>query len=175
MNISPSMTSNLSEDLEKVILDFEVTKSQDKETLPVDKKKPEPIQDAQLREALFFMQDLLERSLIPFMVLGAVGRQIVEQNDPILSANKIELGILKNHYTESGKSILWALFDQYHVDATDEESDIALEYKGVPVFIKIIKGNYPFFVHPNTIFFYVETLDFPNPFDEYWKVRKEIE
>ena len=138
-------------------------------------KRPEPIQHEQLRDALFFMQDLLERCMIPFMVLGTVGRQIAEQNDPILQANKIELGIKKNHYTDSCKSMLWSLFDQYHIEASDEVDDIALEYKGVPVFIKVIKGNYEFFRNPNTKFFFVENLDFPNPFDEYWKVRKEIE
>lgn len=138
-------------------------------------KIPEPIQHEQLRDALFFTQDLLERCLVPFLVLGTVGRQIAEQDDPILQASRVELGVMKNHYTEGTKSMFLSLLEQQHISFENEDEDVAFEYKGVPVFVKIIKGSYPFFKYPNTKFFFVENLALPNPFDAYWKIRKEIE
>lgn len=164
MNLSPSMISNISKQpiyVQPVVEETPIVKSN--------------IPHEDLKEALFFMQDVLERSSIPFMVLGDVGKQIIEMSDPILVANKIELGVLKRHYTESGKSTFWSVLDNLHVIGTDEEDNLAIEYKEVPVYIKIIKKDYPFFEHPNSKFFFVEDLCFPNPYNEYWENKKEIE
>lgn len=128
-----------------------------------------------LRDALFYMQDILERCQMPFIVLGRVGKQIAEGDNPELSATSVELGISRKDYTESGKSTFWSLMEQYHIQAEDEDDIIALEYNGVPVYIRLIKGHYPFFDNPNTKFYFVENIALPNPFSEYWAQRKEIE
>jgi hypothetical protein len=128
-----------------------------------------------LRDTLFYMQDILERCQMPFIVLGRIGKLVAESDDPELSATSVELGILKKHYTESGKSTFWSLMDQYHIQAEDEDDIIALEYNGVPVYIRLIRGHYEFFDNPNTKFYFVENIDLPNPFSAYWDKRKEIE
>ncbi len=129
-------------------------------------------------EALFFIQDLLDRSLIEFMVLKDLAKFMVNERhgwdqrpDKLTS---VDLGIKKNSLNEFGYSTLKTMFETYHDYITNLQWNndfIRFNYKDVPVFIRIINRNYKFFQNPDSVFYRVETFKIPNPFDGYWLAR----
>lgn len=116
-----------------------------------------------LLAALFRAQDILDRAIIPFIVLGEVSYQI--KNNQPLEANKISIGILKRHATESGTSLL-STIDPAIEQLTD---GWRLVHNEVPVTIKIIEKEHPVLRNPDIVFYKYDTFCIPNPFEKYWK------
>lgn len=129
-------------------------------------------------EALFFIQDLLDRSLVEFFVLKDLARFMVSERYGWLQQPNhlvsVDLGVKKNSLNEFGQSTLKTLLETYHDHLTEVQwtpEFIRFKYKDVPVFIRVIKRNYKFFQNPDSVFYRVETFKIPNPFDHYWTAR----
>ncbi len=130
-----------------------------------------------LNEVLFFIEDLLDRSQIKFLVLKDLAKQVKASQHglvPNLDLSCLELGILKRYMTSSGTPMLKGLFNMYHIEPQWNENLIRFEYQGVPVFIRIIHRNYSFFQNPDKAFYRVTQFDVPNPFSDYWGARNLI-
>lgn len=132
------------------------------------------IDPIKLNDALFFIQDLLDRSQIRFFALKETGKQIREKEKgltPDLNLAIIELGIQKKDLTETGTQSFRGLLKLSNVEPEWTENLIRFEKNGVPIVIKIIKQKYTFLQNPNVNFY--RTLEFltPNPFDNYWRAR----
>ncbi len=123
----------------------------------------------QLHDALFFAQDILERSSIPFMVLGETAKCIIDNELPNLTGDKVEVGVTKRHLTRSCLETLKSL-----VKCT-VDNDIKFDYHGVPVEVKVIEGNYSYFTNPDVRYYHVTEFKTPNPFPEYWENRDNIQ
>ncbi len=137
----------------------------------IEVKEVKPLTHDQLMKALLFIEDILQRALCPFMVLGETAECIMAMDMPILEGNLVHLGILNNHYSISSKSTILSLLKQWQKEFYDDENIISFTYHGVPVQIDIIHKEYPFFKNPDVRFFNLTEFRVPNPFDDYliWK------
>jgi len=123
-----------------------------------------------LDKALDYVYDILDRCSIEYMLLGDTAYSIVR--DTIPKVQKISLGVKKKDLTEFAYRILeltvpGAVIDEHKIKFNSPE--------GVPIEIRIITKDYPFFNHPDTILFRMDTYHIPNPFDNYWKVYRLIQ
>jgi hypothetical protein len=122
-------------------------------------------------EALFFVEDQLNRSQIPFFLLGETAKQAREGFSGGFEGD-ITLGLLKKDYTDSGSSILRMLMP-HHTEWGDKK--ITVVYNGVNVEIKIIHRNYDFFKNTDIVIHSVSDFCLPNPFNKYWAARNLIQ
>lgn len=131
----------------------------------------------QIRDALFRVQDHLERSQIQFVLLDEIAKQMREMEDPLLEASEVSIGIRSQDFTQSGSSTLRSIIP----DAGWEEflhgetiSNLAYQDGSVPVVIWIIHNDLDVFKNPDTKFYYQTEFRLPNPFKTYWRVRDLI-
>src|SRR3990167_10191583 len=118
----------------------------------------------QLHEALFFAQDVLERSSIPFIVLGDTAKCIIDNELPNLTGDKIELGVTKRHLTHSCILTLESL-----TKCDLLKDSIKFTHYDVPIEVKVINGDYPYFANPDVRYYHITEFKIPNPFSEYWE------
>jgi hypothetical protein len=129
----------------------------------------------ELHEALLWIQDMLDRSSVLFMVGGEVGKQIKETDLPQLDADRLEIIVLKQHFTDSGRSMLKSLLEQYYIKDIDwTEDSIKFSHRNVPIIITIVHNMYPFFLNPDFAYYTVTEFKIPNPFNAYWEERDHI-
>lgn len=141
-------------------------KTQDSTLKPT---KPYFYSHEQLRDALFFTQDMLERSSLPFMLLGSIAKQMIEFEDPLLYDTKISLGIKRRDVHPDGIKALKAFLPQ----ATFSDNKIFFIHEnGVPVHINYL-GDEQYFETPDTRFYYYTEFKVPNPFIKYYEDRGE--
>lgn len=128
----------------------------------------------QVRDALFHVQDALERSQIQFVLLDEIAKQIAELEDPQLSASEISIGVRQQDFTESGSSTLRSIIPQAGWEAIlhgEEVANLSYNVGSVPVVIWIIHNDMGVVNNPDTRFFYQTEFRIPNPFREYWRKR----
>jgi len=122
----------------------------------------------QLGKALFDLDDLLVRCALQntYFLLHETAKCAKENKE--LSGDGVDVGIEARYITPEVVSTLSA-----HIKdgGMDEKGIISYEFEGVPVRIKIIKRNYKFLKHPDSVVFMYEGFRIPNPFDGYWKSR----
>lgn len=121
-----------------------------------------------LLEALFFIQDVLERAQIPFMALGNTALSIFNNEQDL--SDPIHIGILKKYLMKANESTVRTLIK----DATFNDRSIKLIHNNIPITIDIINNEYSFFKYPDKKFYYVEDFYLPNPFEKYYKVMNAI-
>lgn len=121
-----------------------------------------------LNLALFDIEDLFDRALCPFYLLGNTAKDVHEEK--YLYGEAIEVGVEKKNLTESVMNILKMYINE------DCFTDTGVEYihDGVPVKVKFIKNKYKFLNNPEKKIYIAEFYNIPNPFADYWKVRKLI-
>jgi len=123
-----------------------------------------------LDKALDYVYDILDRSQIEYMLFGDTAYSIINNVPP--KVQKITLGIKQCDLTEFAKRILeitvpGAVNDGHKIKFNSPE--------GVPIEIRIITKDYPFFNHPDTILFRMDAYHIPNPFENYWKIYRLIQ
>jgi len=118
--------------------------------------------------ALYFIEDILQRSSISFILLGDTAKTIVDSVDGFDSTvtGDITIGILKKDLTESGQSFLKML-----IPGIEISDNMELEHEGTKIKIKVINRNYKVFKAPDFKFYKVTEFNIPNPFRGYWKMR----
>lgn len=126
-------------------------------------------------DALYRVEDLLNRSFVEFVLLGKTAKTIVDGFATDLNdEDDITLGVMRRHYTKSGASILKALLPR-----NTDYSDNKIEFKFIDcdtnIVIKIIDRKYDFFKHPDMAVHKISDFRVPNPFNKYWKTRNLIQ
>ena len=137
--------------------------------------RPNP-SSGDLDKALLYIDDLLDRALCPFMVGGETAKSVSEQEPSLdggkLRGRKIEILIRKRYIT---KEVLSSL--KTHPISGNErtfretETGYYIEHEGIPIEIRVIKRDYPFFRTPDRSPYLIMDLGIPNPFEGYWKIR----
>lgn len=118
-----------------------------------------------LRDALFYVQDMFERSSIPFLVLGNTAKQLIEAEDPLLYDTQITLGIRKHDMAPDNMK----MFHELIPNAVFNTNKIFyLHTNGVPVHIFYL-DRLPYFDNPDVRFYYQTEFKIPNPFIKYWE------
>lgn len=141
----------------------------------IEVEAPKPLTHDQLHDTLLFTQDMLERSQIPFVVLGELAMSMKEYEMPVLEANNVQLGVMVRYFNKDGRSTLDSLLTEAHVkDLYIDDSIVTFTHNDVPVRIDIIKNHYLFFEYPDTRFYRLTEFRLPNPFDEYWKWKDQV-
>ena len=116
--------------------------------------------------------------MCPFILLGDTARGVIEREK--IEGKEIYTGVRKNDYTESVQSMLRTLASNVDVrlgieDYQKNEDSFTWKFKGVPIIVKLIKEKYGFFENPDHKWFFWDNFRIPNPFNEYWKVRDQIQ
>ena len=119
----------------------------------------------ELTTALHAVEDLMERVLVKFVVLGDTSKAMFDGAD--LYGDKIEIGIFKNDLVKFVRSTLNALVKD--IEWTDK--GFTFKVNNIPVKVKIISKSYKFFEHPDFRFYRTGQYEFANPFESYWKSR----
>jgi hypothetical protein len=132
--------------------------------------KMDTIDVAKIDQALDYVWDILARSQIEFMLFGDTAYSIINNTMP--KYQKVYLGVKRNDLTEFGRRILTLTTP----GATDDGHKIKFDSpEGVPIEIRIVNKDYPFFDRPDTILWRQDAYKIPNPFDKYWKVYRLIQ
>ncbi len=124
----------------------------------------------QLREALFHVQDVLERCLCPFFVLGNTARHMVKNEEEFTGDEEIHIGIQKASLTKEVISMMESYIPEL------EKTNVQYSYfhNGVPVIIDIIQGEYAVLKNPDRRFYYISDFLVPNPWSQYWQQHEFI-
>lgn len=128
----------------------------------------------EIRDALFNVQDALERSQIQFVLLDELAKQLNDIEDPILEASEVSIGVRQQDFTESGSSTLRSIIPQAGWELLRHDETVSnLNYNvgSVPVVVWIIHNNFDVLNYPDTKFFYNTEFKLPNPFTRYWAKR----
>lgn len=122
-------------------------------------------------QALYFIEDIMERMRGSYILLGDVARSAVDNLDQKVN-QPIEIGILKRNYTEFMQSMLPTFLPP---DTVYTDNKITFEHLGTPVTIKIIHRNYDVLKNPTFQFYKITQFPIPNPFEKYWSMRNIIQ
>lgn len=117
--------------------------------------------------ALYFLEDIMERAMIPFFLLGKTA-QTVRENLDVDPIDPIEAGIKRTDYTEYAHSTLKMFLP---TDTVFTKKAIKLEWQGTPITIKIIDKKWAFIQNLDSVFYKLTSFRTPNPFSAYWKIR----
>lgn len=125
-----------------------------------------PFTHQQIIDALYHVEEVLERAQIPFFLLEGAARQ-VHDNVPYFNLNQVDVGVMDKYMKDTGVSMIKMVSPHAYVD----ENNISFEHNGVPVIIWIIHEDFKFLKNPDTVFYGVSNFRIPNPFQAYWKSR----
>jgi len=122
--------------------------------------------EEQLREALYRVHDTFERVLVPYFLTRYTAYDVVN-GEHLQSRNKLTVGVQSKYLTKEVMSTLKNLMK----GAIFESNKILWVYKDIPIEVQIFKRSNKVLNHLNTVHYYIETFNVPNPFKNYWKAR----
>lgn len=135
-----------------------------KEVKPIKEAKPQFTQE-QLREALFHVQDVFERCICQFFVLGDTARHIYKNEEPFVGDEDIHVGVRKASLTKE----VMGMMRSYIPDLFETEAQLSyIHNNGVPVVIDVIHCEYEVLKNPDTRYYYISEFLLPNPWTQYW-------
>ena len=120
----------------------------------------------ELNKALFDFEDLMERCMTPFFLLGDTGKDIIDGF--LLRGSKVEVGFKAGELTEM---VLSTIETYKGIKLDKNQGKWTYFVDEVPVEVTIITKKYKFFEFPNTIFYWGGDYKLPNPYDNYYKSR----
>lgn len=123
----------------------------------------------QLEAALFTAFDILERAMLPTLVLKDTAKQMREGYE-LHDLRQIDIGIRKAQLTPEVLSVLRA----YATDLREDSADLSFLVSGVPVVIRVIRNHYAVLSNPDVVMYKYETFLIPNPFERYYSFRHII-
>lgn len=133
----------------------------------VKKKTIDPVK---VYDALFHIQDMLERSQIPFFVLGTTAKHIY-RGERLDGDEEVNVGVKKSELTPPQVKTLKSLIPDLDFSS---QFQLSYLYNEVPVIIDVIHTDYKVLQYPDTKWFEIEFFKLPNPFEEYWQKRDFI-
>ena len=142
-------------------------------TILEETQSGEVFNSAKLSPALLYIEDILQRALVPFQVVGKAGLDLY--NNLGLEADGVDIAILRNDLPlEASKTLTAYLDNEFSNDFDKYTKSFTFDYSGVPVRVKVIEGDYDFFKNPDFRFWMATQYKIPNPFMSYWEKREEI-
>lgn len=139
-----------------------------KEMLQTTPPMPIGFSSDQLMKALRDVEDLIERTLCPYLLLGDTALDI--KDNLLLHGSKITVGIENKYLTKEALSTLQTLLKNVEIT----EKGFTYMVGEVPVQVKFIRKKYGFFKYPDAKMYWGGEYKIPNPFDKYWKSRRII-
>ena len=115
--------------------------------------------------ALQYTQDLLERTTVPYILLGDIVEGITQRNS-LAGVKKIEVGIEERYLIPEVLSTLKTLAGDIKT-----KTGFGYMFDRIPVEIKVIKRRYKFFKNPDIIIYKMQEYRIPNPVNDYLKGR----
>ena len=127
--------------------------------------------DHDLMLALYDIQDILERAMCPYLILGDTARSIVDKGR--LEGDGIYVGVEKKSLNKMALSTIQFYLSGVRTPRTLEIREDGFDYiwNDVPVHVKFIGRKYKFFKNPDFKFYMANNYNIPNPFETYWKSR----
>ena len=125
--------------------------------------------EEKLQTAILYVQDLLDKCQIPFVVLGNIAYQM--RHGLPLHDHRVIFGVLENHAV-----IEQTRFITEFEPRTEVRTDgWRIVYGDVPVMVKILTKRYDVIINPDIVFYHIEFFHIPNPWEEYWKIHESID
>lgn len=122
----------------------------------------------QIHDALLFAQDLMERSsFYDFILLGDIAKAVRSTDIPSFSMDKVEIGITRKQFTQSGSSMFYSVLLEYKIYPRQYEDRFEFEYKGVPIVFRLLDDSFAYAKRPDSRFYMMTEFKLPNPFDKY--------
>lgn len=121
--------------------------------------------------ALYFIEDVMGRAMIPFVLLGDVARSVVDNLD-VEVTTPIEIGIQKKHLTVYARKTLPMFLPP---DTIYSDKAITFTWDNTPVTVKIIHRDFKVLKSPDKVFYKITDFCIPNPFEKYWRQRSLIQ
>lgn len=120
--------------------------------------------------ALRDLTDLVEKAMLPYILLGDAARQMKDGCDGFsgneLKIDKIEWAMFERNLTPEIKSLFntW-MFEQW--------GDKGFKYQilTVPVYVHVVTRRYNFFELPDMVYYGPDMYKIANPFEKFWKAR----
>lgn len=144
------------------------THLQDNKTKTTEKAKV-TIEPKLLEDALFHVQEMMERAQIPFMVFGNTAKHIYK-GEGLEGDVDVNVGVKKSELTDSQFKTLKQLIPELDIS----ELQLSYYHNEVPIIIDVIHAEYNVFKYPDRKFFTFEWFNLPNPFADYWQKKDFI-
>jgi hypothetical protein len=144
-----------------------MTKSEPEAEAKVE--KPQFTQE-QLREALFHVQDVFERAMCPFFVLGNTAKHIVSNEEEFVGDEDIHVGVRQAALTRE----VVGMMRSYIPDLVETKVQFSYFHNKIPIIIDIIHGDYEVFKNPDMRYYYISEFLIPNPWKQYWQQHEFI-
>ena len=127
--------------------------------------------DYNIERALYDVEDLFQRTLVPFLLLGETARSI--KNGEFVGGTAIEIGVKVGDLIPEA---LRTINSFSNFDGGFNKTELGYEYvsHGFPVKITIINKHYKFLENPEFVFYGPAEYRIPNPFIDYWKVKQLV-
>lgn len=119
-----------------------------------------------LNLAFMDMEDLLQRCLLPFILLGNTAKSALKGK---LLTNEIQVGVKENELTKQAISTLKTL----EKDIVETEKGYTYTKNGIKINILKLDQNNRFYQNPDAFFYQGSEYLIPNPFHEYWEARND--
>lgn len=125
------------------------------------------LSDYNIERALFDVEDLMGRALVPFILLGETAKSVKEEE--LLSGTAVDVGVRALDLNEFSLRTI----KTFTFEGGFNKTDWGYQYTshGVPVRISVITKKWKFFENPEKVFYGPATYFVPNPFIDYWKTR----
>lgn len=135
--------------------------------------------EMRLAEALSSVVEHMADAGIHFMLLGETARSI--KQDDYLSGDYVHVSVLKRRFGKEAIDRFLTVYpsnphrQEFH-DVVEDEHSLKFTYKGAPIRVQIIHGDYDFFNFPDVVFYgkIEDGLKIPNPLKEYLQVADQV-
>lgn len=128
------------------------------------------LSDYDLEKALYDVEDLLGRVLVPFVLLKETARSV--HDNEVLGGTAVDVGVRDLDLHESALRTI----KSFTFEGGFNKTPHGYEYlsHGVPVRITMLSKKWKFMENPEMAFYGPATYMLPNPFRDYWKVRQLV-
>lgn len=147
------------------------------ETVPYQNEEVKVFTHSQLREALLYLEDSMDRAVMQWFLTGDTCRECKNGGD--LTVQEITGGVTAPTFN-AGISVLKSVIPNLVVHYSPDDSKrledakyITFEFEDVPVRVDVIHNKYEVFKNLDIINYDVTSFYTPNPFIEYF-ANKEI-
>ena len=124
--------------------------------------------DYDIERALYDVEDLFQRVMCPFVLLGETARSV--RDGEFVAGTVIEVGVRAGDLVPE---ILSTIHSFSNFNGGFNKTSFGYEYlsNGIPVKITVINKKWKFLENPDTVFYGPAQYQIPNPFPEYYKTR----
>ena len=131
--------------------------------------RPTSLPPDKLIAALIYIEDVLDRASVPFIVGGLLSECLYHQAP--LDADGIDILIKKKYLTHFNRSTLATYLGG---DREDYNESFNVTNSDVPIRVQVVVGEYDFLKYADNRFLGAGDYKIPNSFEDYWDNRHNI-